>query len=132
MVIEFCSEDFFNSCKSWGLATQVDIKNCHEVIITSSQAIHDFVQGLCRTIKMNPYGKLLIYDFGKTPDIAGYSFCQMIETSSITGHLPVLSRSVFLDIFSCKWYDQRLAAKYSVQFFNGELCNLEVSLRTGI
>jgi hypothetical protein len=44
--------------------------------------------------------------------------CQMIETSSITGHFVDQNGDAYIDIFSCKPFSQETAMKVVQKFFN--------------
>ena len=59
---------------------------------------------------MESYGDPMIAHFAThDPEASGYSFCQMIETSNITGHFVDKTGDCYIDIFSCKEYDTDVA-----------------------
>ncbi|NGX32812.1 MAG: hypothetical protein K1060chlam4_00865, partial [Candidatus Anoxychlamydiales bacterium] len=51
------------------------------------------------------------------PDAAGFSFVQLIETSSITGHLVDKNGDAYIDIFSCKEFEIDPVKKVLNKFF---------------
>lgn len=61
---------------------------------------------LLTLIDMKPFGKLTIAEFGEN-DLLGISAVQLIYTSSITMHTYYKTMSVYLDVFSCKEYDEK-------------------------
>lgn len=111
---------FYYEGKYWGLSTSIDVSGCDEHIIKSEGLIRKFIIDVCDLIDMKLYGEPIIHHFGKEKEIEGYSFIQLIETSSITGHFSNLNNKAFIDIFSCKFYDPKIAADFSGEFFNGE------------
>ena len=50
--------------------------------------------------------------------VGGFSFCQMIETSNITGHFVDATGDFYIDIFSCKGYDVSVAQRLIQEFFD--------------
>lgn len=67
---------------------------------------------------MKRYGRALIPHFGHdNPITSGYSLVQLIETSSVTAHFSELKKSVYLNIFSCAWFDPKKTILYCKKFF---------------
>ena len=70
---------------------------------------------------MKKYSKTLLPYFGeKAAFTKGYSLVQLIETSSITGHFSDYWGTAYINIFSCKKYDQALAKKFTGEFFGAK------------
>lgn len=90
----------------WGYHTIFDCSSCNKKIITNKGYIVSFIKTIVQQIDMVAYGDPLIEHFAThDPDKAGFSFCQMIETSNITGHFVDKTGDAYIDIFSCKEYD---------------------------
>lgn len=105
----------------FGYELVLNLFDCDREIITSKKHLKKFVDTLCKKIKMKQYGKTLLPYFGeKNPVTAGYSLVQLIETSSITGHFSDLWCSAYINIFSCKKYDQKLAKEFACKFFKAK------------
>ena len=87
----------------------LNLYDCDLTKISSAKEIKTFVIELCdRVIHMKRYGKPLIPHFGHdSPITSGYSLVQLIETSSVTAHFSELKKSVYLNIFSCAWFDAK-------------------------
>ena len=84
----------------------MDISDCNTNVCSRS-AIAIFVQELADAIDMKVYGKPIIVHFAQHDyDAVGYSLVQLIETSAITGHFSENNRDAYLDIFSCKSFNQ--------------------------
>lgn len=89
--------------QSWGLHCLIDARNGDKRAITDKEHIVAFVKALVEEIDMVAYGPTWIEHFAThDPEKAGISFCQMIETSNITGHFVDKNGNFYLDIFSCK------------------------------
>ena len=102
----------------WGFSTSLDLKKCNNKIRNEND-IKDYVIQLCNLIEMKRFGECKIIHFG-TGNKSGYSMVQLIETSNITGHFCDDNNSAYLDIFSCKPYDEKEMANFSKTFFEAE------------
>lgn len=90
----------------WGYHVMLDCSKCSLDAVRSEQNIRSFLKELVPAIGMVAYGEPTVCHFATHDESkAGYSFCQMIETSSITGHLVDLNGDVYIDVFSCKPVD---------------------------
>ncbi len=119
----------FAQSKAWGLLSSVDIYDCDPDLIRDEHAIRCFVYELCDRIEMKRFGECTVVNFGEDERVAGFSMTQLIETSLISGHFANASNAVYLDIFSCKFYEPRTAAEFAVSFFKGKSYKLQVAMR---
>lgn len=115
--------------ESWGILTSLDLHKCNPDFIRDAEKIKEFVVKLCELIEMKRFGECLVVNFGEDERVAGYSMTQLIETSLISGHFANQTNNVYLDIFSCKYYDPEEAAKFSRDFFEAEDYTLNYILR---
>jgi S-adenosylmethionine/arginine decarboxylase-like enzyme len=122
-------EKRFIDMGAWGLQTNLDIHGCDPQLIRDAGVIREFVIQLCDLIKMKRFGEPVIVDFGEDERVSGYSMTQLIETSLISAHFANQSNTVYLDIFSCKYYDPNSASEFSRDFFKGKDCNINVVFR---
>jgi S-adenosylmethionine/arginine decarboxylase-like enzyme len=106
------------SFSAWGISTSIDLHDCSLELITNSDYIYKFVRELVEYIDMKCFGEPQIVNFGETEKVAGYSMTQLIETSLISAHFANASRRAYIDIFSCKSYDPKLAAEFCKKYFN--------------
>lgn len=113
----------------WGVLTSVDIYEADPEIIRDAEKIKSFVKDLCNLIDMRRFGECQIVHFGDDRKVEGFSMTQLIETSLISGHFANASNTVYLDIFSCKYYDPRQAAEFSMNFFKGAHYKLQIAMR---
>jgi len=107
--------------KKYGYELIMDLYGCDIKVLTSKKKLQQYVDKLCRLIKMKKFGKTLIPYFGdKAAYTKGYSLVQLIETSSITGHFSDLWETAYINIFSCKGYDHKKAKKFTKEFFQAK------------
>lgn len=117
----------------YGYELIMDLYNCDPKTIRSKKLLQQYVDELCKLIKMKKYGKTLLPHFGdKKPYTKGYSLVQLIETSSITGHFSELWNSAHINIFSCKKYDEKKAFQFSKKFFKAKKAKKRVIIRKAI
>lgn len=114
---KICPTKVYNTYNVWGMLTSIDLKNCDPNSIRSDKHIRNYVKELCNVIHMKRFGKTQLEYFGPTEDVQGYSMFQYIETSSIAGHFANKTNSAYIDIFSCKPYDPKLAASFTAKSF---------------
>jgi S-adenosylmethionine decarboxylase len=113
----------------WGLVSSIDLHGCNPATIRDADKVKAFVYELCDRIKVKRFGECTVVDFGEDPRVSGFSMTQLVETSLISGHFANQTNTVYLDIFSCKFYDPQVAADYAREFFGASDANLTVTLR---
>ena len=114
-------ESRYSETSQWGLSAHIDLGACDAGRIRDKPTIHEFTVALCDLINMKrfpPDEPPLIIRFGENPVVTGYSMVQLIETSDITAHFAEDENGVYLDIFSCKYYDPLTAAEFAAKFFS--------------
>jgi S-adenosylmethionine/arginine decarboxylase-like enzyme len=103
----------------WGKSVSIDLFDCDLSLISDPESIRKFVQSIVSEIHMVAHGPCLVERFG-CDDLEGYSAIQFIETSSITVHCDEPGRRAFIDIFSCKNFDDQAAVNYSRKYFKAQ------------
>ncbi len=100
----------------------LNLYGCNLKKISDAAEIKKFVVELCdNVIKMKRYGEPFIPHFGHdNPISSGYSLVQLIETSSVTAHFSEFKKSIYLNIFSCAWFDVDKTADFCQKFFEAE------------
>ena len=102
----------------WGYHAMFDCAACDIGLITSEKNVYKFIKELVPAIDMVAFGEPMIQHFAThAPDKAGISFCQMIETSNISGHLVDMNGDAYIDIFSCKPVDIGIAQDVINKYF---------------
>jgi S-adenosylmethionine/arginine decarboxylase-like enzyme len=94
------------SSTKWGYHLTLDCMEGDKEKIGNRYNIRRFVKQLVKDIDMVPYGEPWIKRFATHDPIkGGYSLCQMIQTSNITGHFVDHNGNFYIDVFSCKPFD---------------------------
>jgi S-adenosylmethionine/arginine decarboxylase-like enzyme len=114
--------------ESWGKSISLDIHNCNLKTISNPELIEKYVNDVIGEINMVAHGPCHIERFG-TGNLEGYSALQFIETSSITVHCDEPEKRAFVDIFSCKDFDEKIVEKFSSDYFEGEIANSTILVR---
>jgi S-adenosylmethionine decarboxylase len=106
---------------SWGLTTGINLYGCNPEYIRSAEKIKEYVSKLCDLLKVKKFGECIVVDFGENPQVTGFSMMQLIETSLISGHFGMPETPfAYLDIFSCAYYNPKLAIEFSAKFFEAK------------
>ena len=96
--------------RPWGYHLVLDLKGCDILAVRDGESIIRMLADLTDKIGMVPYGKPWMSHFAEhTPEAAGWTAVQLIETSSITAHFSDELLEAYIDIFSCKEFDQEIA-----------------------
>lgn len=109
----------FEVSRAWGLLTSVDLHDCNPQTIRSAEAIERFAKELCERLAVKRFGPTQVVEFGDDPKVHGYSMTQLIESSLVSAHFAEQTNSIYLDIFSCKFYDAAEAVRFALAFFEG-------------
>lgn len=112
----------------WGKLASINLYGCDSSLIKNKRAIRDYIKILCKGIDMRLYGKTIVRRFGNA-GLEGFSAFQFIETSSITIHFDEVENRAFIDIFSCKDFDDPKAEKLSKEFFKAKKSSSEIIVR---
>lgn len=104
---------------TWGYHLLLDCAQGNLEAIKDKETVLKFIHVLVDRIDMKAYGLPFIERFAThDAEKAGLSFCQMIETSNITGHFVDANGNFYIDIFSCKPYDVDSAVEVVNEFFS--------------
>ena len=114
----------------WGYHLLVDMSGCN-ANITQVLVIRNFLLDLIHAIDMTAVGDPIIKFLNPSdPTIgAGFSVMQLIETSNITCHFVDHNSTGYIDIFSCKNFDPKVAFNVIENYFAPEAVNTQFILR---
>ena len=116
--------------KIYGKELILDLFECDPKIIRSKKKILEYSNKICNLIKMKKYGKPICERFGFGKDFtAGFSLVQLIESSLVSGHFSELWNRAFIDIFSCKLFDEKIATNFTKKFFKAKKIKNRVLIR---
>lgn len=115
--------------KSYGKELILDIRGCDPSTFTR-KSIRRYFKELCTLIDMERCKLCWWDDCGLPPEeqetephMKGTSAVQFISTSTIIIHTLDLMRSVYLNIFSCKDFNQNVVEEFSREWFRGKVAN---------
>lgn len=116
----------------YGIELILDMGNCN-VSKFNRRCIKSYFIQLCKLIDMEA-ADLYFWDDYRVPQekrqtnpkTKGTTAIQFILTSNITIHTLDLLKIVFVNIFSCKDYDTKLAEDFTVRFFGARECKATV------
>ena len=105
----------------YGYELVLNLYDCDPKVIRSRKKLAEYIRRLCKVIDMKRYGPTVLEHFGHSnPYTSGYSLFQFIETSSIVGHFSELWNSAYINIFSCKEFNEKEAFEFSRNFFKAK------------
>lgn len=113
----------------FGYHAMFDCANCDREKISSRDNIYNYVKTLVEEIDMVAVGEPIIEMLCVGDPKVGYSMMQLISTSNITGHFMEISGEVYLDIFSCKPFDVKIAERVVEDFFKPEKMRVNYLIR---
>jgi len=106
---------------TWGYHLLLDCTAGDKSLISSKENVYNFIKELVPAIDMIAFGEPWIEHFAThDPDKAGISLCQMIETSNITGHFVDKNGNFYIDVFSCKPFENSVVLNVVDTYFKPE------------
>jgi len=114
---------------SYGKELILDLHNC-DVSKFNRKYLKKYFKEICLLIEMEPC-KLCWWDDQGVPiesqqtlaHAKGTTAIQFILTSNITIHTLDILKNVYVNIFSCKEFDEKVAEKFTKEWFSGEVVN---------
>lgn len=122
-------KELYNDLNVWGMETTVDVRDCNPETMRDAEAIKKYVVELCKLIDMKRFGPTTVVHFGEDEKVAGFSMTQLIETSLISAHFANNTNTSYINIFSCKFYDPFVVARFTMDFFGGKKCDGNIVMR---
>lgn len=101
----------------WGYELLIDACSASPKTIRCPKHISLFTEILVKEIKMEAYGNPQLIMFGEG-NKKGYTLMQPITTSLISAHFCEETNDFYMNIFSCKPFDEAVAVKLIHQFFS--------------
>jgi S-adenosylmethionine/arginine decarboxylase-like enzyme len=116
-----------NGEKHYGQHMMVTALGCNEALL-SIEKLYEFLQQLADDIDMVRYGPPIVARFGKGHE-TGCSGVQLIETSQISFHSNDNHRDMYLDVFSCKSFEEATVTRALEQYFSPSSITSEMVYR---
>lgn len=118
--------------KPWGQHLVLDFDGCPAALLKCKDNIVNWSHELVKAIDMVAYGDPIIEHFAThSHEAAGYTLLQMIETSNIAAHFAENTGQVYIDIFSCKAFDNDVALAVCEKYFQPQTVN-QTTINRGI
>jgi len=120
---------------NYGKEVILDMHECDSSRFTR-ESIEGYFKELCDLIDMERC-ELYWWDDLETPEeekqteshLVGTSAVQFIKTSNITIHTLDILKRVYLNVFSCKDFDDSTVINFSISWFYGKVVNKQVVRR---
>lgn len=113
----------------YGIELILDLHGC-DVSKFNRASITEYFEQLCDLIDMQREDLHFWDDVGlseedkqTSPHTQGTSAVQFILTSSIVIHTLDQLKAIYINIFSCKVYDPKVAEKFTVEWFGATNCS---------
>ncbi len=112
--------NFEEENKNYGQELIMDLHGC-DVKTFSQENLEKYFVEICNKIDMKRHGEPVFWeDHSEIPHLKGISAIQFIETSNIVVHTLNILGAVYINLFSCKQFDQEKAKIFSKNFFKAE------------
>jgi len=112
---------------NYGKELILDLHEC-EVATFTKENIKKYFDELCKLIDMEQcdlhwWEEEFKIGEKNEPHIIGISAIQFIRTSNIVIHSLEIMKKAYINIFSCKDFDEKTAAEFSKNWFKGKIVN---------
>ena len=120
----------FYSANAWGLLSSVDVYGCPEELLHNEEAIRNSVVNFCRELELDIEGEMHIAPFEDATKGAGFTVCMLLGGGSLlSANVSWEKHCVFLDLFSTRFLEPRIAAEQAVESFDGKRYRMQVAVR---
>lgn len=101
----------------WGQHLILNALCCDYNKARDKDYISAFIKQLVKEIDMVPFGEPQLVHFADGTDKAGWTAIQLIETSNIMAHFVDDNGDLYLDVFSCKYFDDNVVKNLLKKWF---------------
>jgi len=102
----------------WGQHLILNAMCCDYNKARDKEYIASFIKEIVKEIDMVPYGEPQLVHFADGTDKAGWTAIQLIETSNIMAHFLDDNGDLYLDVFSCKYFDKNIVKNLLKDWFD--------------
>jgi len=104
----------------------IDLHKCNTGLFNELDIDH-YINVLCGVIDMERMGPLNYWYYdGEREHLKGISVSQFIRTSSIVLHACNGPATLYVNVFSCKDFDEQKATKFTEDYFEGVVVSFGV------
>ena len=118
-----------NTKTAYGFELIMDLHGCDVGKFTRG-SIEGYMEAVCEAIGMEredlhfwDYEGVPAEERPKEPHLLGTSAVQFIRTSNIVIHTLDLLKAAYINIFSCKEFDEKVAEKITKEWFGAKECS---------
>jgi S-adenosylmethionine/arginine decarboxylase-like enzyme len=105
----------------WGYHLILDVSGCDKTLMSNKQNVYNWITNLVKDIQMQPVGEPDIsYTAAHDINKAGFTAIQIIVTSSIVAHFIDSTGQIYVDVFSCKLFDQNIVKQSLINYFSAK------------
>lgn len=112
----------------WGKHLVLEASGCDLDKMSDEANVAAFNKYLVEAIDMKQHSKEFIATFGHG-ELFGITLLTPISTSNIAGHFANDLKTIFLDVFSCKDFDEKVVLDVMTKFFGATTFDYQVLLR---
>lgn len=99
-------------------------------LVKDEDHIKQFCKTLVDRIDMKAYGAPILEHFAAhNPEAGGYTLLQLIETSNICAHFVDKNGDIYLDVFSCKDFEEKTVLDVVNEFWKPESVDHSTEIR---
>ena len=113
--------------KYYGKHLMLTCEGCNDALL-DTEIMANFLKQLADDIDMIRYGEPIVARFGDGIQV-GISAVQLITTSALTVHTNDAARDLYLDVFSCKWFDEKTVFSKVESFYQPQSIMHQIVLR---
>ena len=113
--------------KYYGKHMMLTCESCNENLL-SLNTMKQFLKELADAIDMIRHGEPIAERFGDGIQI-GISAVQLITTSALTVHTNDAARDLYLDVFSCKWFEEDAVFEVVSRYYAPQATTHQIVIR---
>ena len=113
--------------KYYGKHMMLTCESCTDALL-SLDTMKQFLVELADRIDMIRYGEPIAARFGDGIQV-GISAVQLITTSALTVHTNDAARDLYLDVFSCKWFEEDTVLDVVNRYYAPKAANHQIVIR---
>ncbi|UDQ97051.1 adenosylmethionine decarboxylase [Lentisphaerota bacterium WC36G] len=117
----------FMENEAWGLTSSIDLYDCDGVKIVDKELIKEFIKKCTEKFSLSLADSKIPVCFSINDNITGFS--KISNDATICGHLKNNSTNLYIDVFSCNYFEPREVAEFANEFFNAKHYRMQISLR---
>jgi S-adenosylmethionine/arginine decarboxylase-like enzyme len=101
----------------------IELAGCNPYLLSDCNVVGNYLSEAVDLLDMIPLGKPIIHQFvhPTNPQENGITGIQVITTSHISFHSYPETNSTYIDVFSCKDFNQDEIVRFTVKYFQAKI-----------